>query len=146
MKKNNIMDEILFRGKRKDDGQWIFGDLLHSKTGNLYAIAENYVLGSLYTLVHAESIGQYSTFDDIKGKKIFKGDIIRQAYEGDYPSYVIIDFKDGMFGYRSIFPEYTYFLPITKYEIKDYNREVVGNIYDDLELLTKLKTEENSHE
>lgn len=70
------MPEILFRGKRKDNGEWVQGDLVRSylKIGNacITDFAHGVVLG-----VDNSTVGQYTGLEDCKGTPVFEGDIVR---------------------------------------------------------------------
>ena len=67
--------EILFRGKRIDNGEWIYGDLFRDKDGNTYIQywTENKEYRSYE--VDPETVGQYTNSLDFDGQKIFEGDI-----------------------------------------------------------------------
>lgn len=68
------MREILFRGKRTDNGKWVEGDLIHLPSG----IA---ILANGYAYIDPETVGQYIGLEDDNGDKIFEGDIVRLTYE-----------------------------------------------------------------
>ena len=72
------MREILFRGKRLDNGQWVYGDLLtKNKNGNYCPrIKQNIELDPFPIQVDPATVGQYTGVVDRNGKQVFEDDII----------------------------------------------------------------------
>lgn len=141
------MREILFRGKRIDNGEWIEGDLYqpheldpfpHYK-GEVYI--HELLHGNMFAVI-PETVGQYTCRKDDEGKKIFEGDILRVIFDdADYDYTTTIEseqgktstlFVDGKFGDADYAPiEWA----IEWWDNESAYYEVIGNIHDNPELL-----------
>lgn len=123
------MREILFRGKRVDNGEWIEGSLICVGLRRFICFAEEYHdPKDVYALsfeVMPETVGEYTGLTDKNGKKIFEGDFIRsnsgRGYIEYYPNDCAFDVVDDH-GFLWLISEMS-------------NIEVIGNIHDNPELL-----------
>lgn len=77
------MREIKFRGKRLDNGEWVYGDLIHDNIGGCYIYPIE--CDNLYkeNAVLPESVGQFTGLHDKNGKEIYEGDILRDPHSGE---------------------------------------------------------------
>ena len=126
------MREIIFRGKRKDDGKWVYGfyALFASNKGlkhGIYTGAEN---GCVIPYeVDPETVGQFTGLTDKNGKKIFEGDIM-QLCSACYPCLVYWDGKGWAWKQNGKRRE----IDLTREKM-----DIIGNIHDNPELLGEQK-------
>ena len=131
------MREILFRGKRTDNGKWIYGNYCYAelidKSGYEDLIIEQPADGETRRVI-PKTVGQYTGLKDKNGKRIFEGDIVYCKSRLDNANMVVI-FECGQF--RMVLSENyrSYQTNSGFYDINCFDKEVIGNIYDNPELL-----------
>ncbi len=125
------MREILFRGKRLDNGKWVEGAFCpkNSKGDIPCIIVYNGTMAGFWFEVDPSTVGQYTGLTDKDGKRIFEGDVVRGTDRGGrFPEVSgYVGHRDGSF---VIFGDF-----MTHYRWLDYDVEVIGNIHDNPELL-----------
>ena len=135
------MREIKFRGKRLDNGEWIYGDLLHIASGcvvyygsqtesELIEDRPNLAI-ELYmdevAAVAPSTVGQFTGLCDRNGKEIYEGDIVRNESAGFCG---VVQYKDAAF--IIFLGEMNGALLIC---LQTGSLEIIGNIHDNPELL-----------
>lgn len=147
------MSEIILRGKRVDNGEWVEGhtvlisssdadgayiissgtefDMLVDECGNIGEMQ-----GIILRII-PETLGQYSGLNDKNGKKIFDGDILK-IYEGSedneykicelysYRGVLCVDYETSEWDFNALA-----FLDSDNV----FSFEVIGNIHDNPDLL-----------
>lgn len=133
------MREIKFRAKWGD--LWAHGNLYirkHEEFGDCAYII-GYTENPSTTIVDVNTIGQFTGLHDKNGKKIYEGDIIRSfdskgepiihyiQYDDEEAGFITIlkGSKKGDFGYGRCYQQW----------ITECEKEVIGNIHDNPELL-----------
>ena len=125
--------EILFRGKRTDNGEWVYGNLIDSDSivGEIVDFDREYFIHEFWYKVEHETVGQFTGLTDKNGTKIFDGDIVRfyDDSEDELTNGVVIfnadfcSFCVSMKGHEDVML------------MAHWQYEVIGNRYDNLELL-----------
>lgn len=136
--------EVIFRGKRTDNGEWVCGYYTKARyflnKKEMHIIFEPDVEAfphcefTGYEEVLPETVGQYTGLTDKNGVRIFEGDIVHCVSKLDSADMVII-FECGQF--RMILAEkyHEYQTNVGYYDINCFAKEVIGNIHDNPELL-----------
>ena len=76
------MRDIIFRGKREDNGEWIAESETYIKDGDGTWLCDE---SNDVVKVLPETVGQYTGLFDKNGVKIFEGDILGGYLDDNYP-------------------------------------------------------------
>lgn len=134
------MREILFRGKRTDNGEWVYGVPTKDKheqtviVESLFECDEYKCRGADCWYVADETVGQFTGLTDKNGKKIFEGDILQFDYIGKnlgVEGKAVVVFDNGKFGV--LWGWHKEFVCLDGFS--NTTKEVIGNIHDNPELM-----------
>lgn len=128
------MREILFRGKRKDNDEWVEGNYGEYYNGEkkvscISIPSKETISVSLCYKVIPETVGQYTGLTDKNGTKIFEGDILSAHLDDGYPEnetmLEVVWHNNGWYGKNGKFFD-DFDNGFEKYF------EVIGNIHADI--------------
>ena len=132
------MREILFKAKRKDNGEWVEGDVMHEPYGACIQYHDNKKRTKV--VVIPNTICQFTGLADKNGQKIWENDIVKNKKRTEgFDWYKVVwrkDFAD--FGVEPIKPQFEAKYPMgLSDELTIYGRdyEVIGNVFDNPEML-----------
>ena len=134
------MRTIKFRGKRVDNGELVYGDLLRIH-GVPYIYPDPAPNGWMPYEVIPDTVGQFTGLLDKNGKKIYEGDVIRSDC-GNGEVRHLISFFDIIASFvAEMLPDNDIndYCTLSQAWILKYDKEVIGNIHDNPELLTLNK-------
>ena len=130
------MRTIKFRGKRVDNGEWLYGDLM--TYDNDYVICD--VDDGGYLPIVRETVGQFTGLYDKNGQEIYEGDIIKINHSMfEEPTY-----HEVKYGIEQDYPAFDLYPNLAYVESNNlqyfvvcgiYDYYVIGNIHDNKELL-----------
>lgn len=137
------MREILFRGKRLDNGGWIEGDLRQYPSGAV-AIRSDKIHSTIK--VDPATVGQYTGLKDKNGLRIFEGDILQIIGYGELIDHCVVGYGfHKSFGYNTETVGFFLYWKNDEHQSNKYSnlpywleiREAVcvGNIHDNPDLI-----------
>lgn len=149
------MREILFKAKRKDNDEWVRGSLIKNNN-TAFICREDYIPDTLYKfVVDPETLCQYTGLKDKNGKRIWENDILRGHGNNKdlskvvFGEFSVIDVEmeepvEKVVGWHTEVIEtdelskcepFCLPMPLTDFYINRGEYEVIGNIFDNSELL-----------
>ncbi len=125
----------LWRGKVKDDifpthnGEWVEGYY-----NDLFTPQIRHVVDKIYYDVIPSTLGECTGLRDKNGRLIFEGDIVNCKSISDNANMVVI-FECGQFRMVCAEDYSSYQTDSGYYNINCFEKEIIGNIHDNSELL-----------
>lgn len=125
------MREIKSRGYNLERKEWVYGTYLDGYIVYNNVLEYNdYLAIDVYAEVVEESVGEYTGEKDVNGREIYEGDELKNAEGVTYK----VMYEDGSFVLYN--DDYIVTTPrISKGKINRDGLEIIGNIYENKELL-----------
>lgn len=136
-----------FRGKRKDNGEWVYGYYAYVPCGRfkreehlIQTIKKDGTIGLLHEVI-PDTVGQDTKLTDKKDVKIFEGDIVKFKHGGEFAEGGIyfrnyaVEFVNTFVTYGLRLRNRSIHFPFKQATAAMHDVEVVGNIHDNPELL-----------
>lgn len=140
------MREILFRGKSLRNNAWEYGIAVpltfNGCITDRIVIVKNYNYDEIgcYSIdveeIDPNTLGQYTGLLDKNGSKIFEGDVIFKKYITFVDRFLVV-FQEGAFGYVESKGHCSISFNDNEQGFYTETYEIIGNIYDNPELLKK---------
>ena len=117
------MREILYRGKRADNGEWVEGFYLYTEENTHPVIID---MKCRSHIIIPETVGQFTGLTDKNGVRVFEDDILFSSYIADSPSIEVVKWIYN--GWHTQEGDLTPDM-IDDVGIMPYS-EVIGNVHD----------------
>ena len=145
--------EVIFRGKRTDNGEWVYGYYTKARyflnKKEMHIIFEPDVEAfphcefTGYEEVLPETVGQYTGLTDKNGKRIFEGDIVKGiAYSAERIGVIVWIDEISSFGVRYLknvnstaWENSSILRCASMGKTDEFVAEIIGNIHDNPEIL-----------
>ena len=129
------MRTIKFRGKSKENGEWLYGDLEYNRQKDIARI-HIYNKDGMYEgqeIIDADTIGQFTGLYDCHGKEIYEGDIL------DFNGIIVeVRFVRGFFAFLA---DGNLDEELCGDCRTDLFTKVIGNIYENSDMLKVRRTD-----
>ena len=117
------IENIRFKAKRLDNGEWVCGDLLHRITDICIAVKD--MDDIVYYPVDPSTVCQFTGLKDCEGKEVWEGDIVEfetyDLYKGNVKTEAVIEYINSAYFAVTDNTPYSLFTKCIK---------VVGNKFD----------------